>query len=151
MPTLSDLQTERERLRAANAKSAFDAAMAETSATADLLAAGRALQRVVMEALDAALPDMVAAISGERDETRVHYLLSETAHLWLTSLGDKVARECDALPVIGARFRRGARPRDLLTVSEWADRHRELKSGTNAPGPWRTSMTLYPRNLRVGS
>ena len=40
MASLADLQAERERLKAANAKAEFDAALAETCAGADLMAAG---------------------------------------------------------------------------------------------------------------
>jgi phage terminase large subunit GpA-like protein len=47
------------------------------------------------------------------------------------------------LPEVGDRFRRGVKPRDLITVSQWADRHRELRSGTNAPGPWHNALTPY--------
>jgi len=52
-----------------------------------------------------------------------------------------------ALPELGEAFRRGATPRELLTVSEWADKHRELRSGTNAPGPWHTAFTPYLREI----
>jgi len=45
MASLADLQAERERLKAANAKAEFDAALAETCAGADLMAAGNELQR----------------------------------------------------------------------------------------------------------
>ena len=38
MASLADLQAERERLKAANAKAEFDAALAETCAGADLMA-----------------------------------------------------------------------------------------------------------------
>lgn len=45
-----------------------------------------------------------------------------------------------------AAFARGLRPRDKLTVSEWADRYRILPAkGAAEPGPWRTSRTPYLR------
>lgn len=34
-----------------------------------------------------------------------------------------------------------------LTVSEWADKHRILESGTAEPGQWRTSRTPYLRGI----
>lgn len=147
MPTLADLQAERERLRAAQAKADFESALAATVPAADLLAAGNALRRLVLDALDALTDRFVSAIAGERDETRVHYLLSEDAHAWLTRLGEAAIPAAAAYPELGERFRRGVKPRDLLTVSEWSDRHRELKSGTNAPGPWRTDFTPYLREI----
>ena len=147
MATLADLQAERERLRAAQAKGDFEAALSATVAAGELLAAGNGVRRVVLEALDALADRFVSAIAGERDETRVHYLLSEEAHGWLTRLGDAAIPAAAQHAELGERFRRGVKPRDLLTVSEWSDRHRELKSGTNAPGPWRTDFTPYLREI----
>ena len=147
MATIADLQAERERLKAANAKADFESAAAQTCTAADLLAAGNAVRALLLDALAAVGSDFVSAIAGERDETRVHYLLSEAAHQWATSLGEKAAQASSALPELGDRLRRGIKPRDLLTVSEWADRHRELRSGTNAPGPWHTDLTPYLREI----
>ena len=143
MPTLADLQAERERLRAANAKVDFESSHAASIGRTDVLAAGNAVRGELLAALDALPARMVSAIAGETDETRVHYLLSDLVHDWLTKLGERAAAVAHAVPEIGAAFRRGVKPRDLLTVSAWADRHRELKSGTNSPGPWRTALTPY--------
>lgn len=139
MATLADLQAEREALRAAQAKADFDAAQAETCAQADLMAAADAVRTVLLDALDGLADRFVSAIAGERDETRVHYLLSEEAHQWLTALGEAAAPQ----PIIGKHFRRGVKPRDLLTVSRWADLHREINVGTNMPGQWVTDRTPY--------
>lgn len=142
-PTIADLQAERERLRAAQAKADFEAALAATVAGPDLRAAGDAARRAVLDAIAGLEHRFVDAIAGERDETRVHYLLSEAAHEWLSALGETVAREAAAVPDLADRFRRGVKPRDLLTVSQHAERYRELKSGTNAPGPWNNALTPY--------
>lgn len=145
--TIADLQAERERLRAANAKAEFDAAFAATAAGAEVVAAGKAVRDVLVDALAALSTQMVSAIAGESDETRAHYLMSETAHAWLTAVGEKSAAVAQSVPEIGDRFRRGVKPRDLLTVTDWAERHRELRSGTNAPGPWHTALTPYLREI----
>lgn len=145
--TLADLQAERERLRAANAKTDFDAAMAATAAGGEVHAAGLGVRRSILAALDALASEMVGAVAGEHDETRAHYRMSEAAHDWLTRLGEKAATASANLPELGDRFRRGIKPRDLLAVSEWSDRHRELRSGTNAPGPWHTALTPYLREI----
>ena len=45
-------------------------------------------------------------------------------------------------------FDRGLRPDPLLSVSEWADRHRRLSGRAAAePGPWRTSRTPYLKEI----
>src|SRR5574337_1874948 len=144
------LQAEREKLRALDAKEEFEAALAETCAHAELQDAALAVRRVLLAAL-AGLPARPAqAVAGARDETRAHYLMSDAAHDLLAALGHEVEAASAPLPVVGERFRRGAKPRDLLTVSQWADRHRWLRSGTNAPGRWSTALTPYLREIMDG-
>lgn len=65
MTTLADLQTEREALRAAQAKADFEAAQAETCSQADLLAAADAVRTVLLDALDGLADRMLDAIRGE--------------------------------------------------------------------------------------
>ena len=143
MPTLADLQTERDRIRAANAKAEFETAFAATCDAAGLIAAGGAVRGVVMAALDALVDELSLAVGQERDETRVHYLMSEAAHIWQTRLGESAVKATPELKGVGERFRRGIKPRDMLTVSQWSDRFRIMRSGTNAPGQWHTALTPY--------
>ena len=45
-------------------------------------------------------------------------------------------------------WREGLTPDPLLTVSEWADKHRVLSSkAASEPGRWRTSRTPYLREI----
>lgn len=143
MASLADLQTERETLRAAQAKADFEAAHATTCAQSDLLSAALSIRSALLAMIESAADRFLDAIRGERDETRVHYLMSDVAHDMLARVGESAAAASGALPVVGDQLRRGVKPRDLLTVSQWSDRHRELKSGTNAPGRWRTALTPY--------
>jgi phage terminase large subunit GpA-like protein len=48
---------------------------------------------------------------------------------------------------LGERAGAGVRPRGLLTVSQWADRYRELQTGSNLPGRWNTDRTPYLREI----
>ena len=147
--SLADLQTERERLRADQARENFEQALAETCTAANLYAAESAAYAALREALGEMAGRMADVIEGETDETRIHYLLSDTAHDVLREAGDAAAdATADVLPQVGDAIRRGIRPRDLLTVSQWADRHRWLDSGTNAPGQWQTSRTPYLREIQ---
>ena len=42
----------------------------------------------------------------------------------------------------------GVRPDPLLTISQWADKHRTLSQRASAePGPWRTDRTPYLRDI----
>jgi len=148
MPTITELQTERQRLKALEARREFDEALASTRPSSALLAAGQAAHKVIADELARLSSRLLQAIAGEHDETRVHYLMSDAVHTVLDGLGKRIEAASAALPEFGARFRRGARPRDLLTVSQHADKHRWLGSGTNAPGQWRTSLTPYLRDIQ---
>lgn len=148
MASIADLQTEREKLRAAEAKEEHEKALAATVSHAELQRASVAVRDVLLRALDRIGTRLLDAIAGEHDETRVHYLMSDAIHDELTGLGPVVEAASTALPVVGARVRAGFKPRDLLTVSQWADRNRWLKSGTNAPGKWHTALTPYLREIQ---
>mgnify|MGYP000861116942 FL=1 len=145
--TLTDLQTDRAELAALAAQRELAEALAASRPAEALTSAAAAVQSVITRAL-AALPDRFArAIAGENDETRVHYLLSDAAHDLLDEIGRQAEQVAASLPEFGERFRKGARPRDLLTVSQWADRERWITSGTNAPGQWNTALTPYLRDI----
>ncbi|HSF96399.1 MAG TPA: phage terminase large subunit family protein [Thermohalobaculum sp.] len=54
----------------------------------------------------------------------------------------------NAAEVYTEAFDQGLRPDPLLSVSEWADRHRRLSGrASSEPGPWRTSRTPYLREI----
>lgn len=147
MASLADLQAERERLRAAQAKADFEKLLADTCALDDVRADAVAARAVLLQTLDALVGRWLSAIDGEHDETRVHYLMSDVAHDVLRELGESVQAATTRLPMLGERIARGAKPRDLLTVSQHADRYRVIRTGTNAPGPWRTALTPYLRDI----
>ncbi|HNV92110.1 MAG TPA: phage terminase large subunit family protein, partial [Thauera aminoaromatica] len=147
MASLADLQAERERLRAAQAKADFEKLLADTCALDDVRADAVAARAVLLQTLDALVGRWLSAIDDEHDETRVHYLMSDVAHDVLRELGESVQAATTRLPMLGERIARGAKPRDLLTVSQHADRYRVIRTGTNAPGPWRTALTPYLRDI----
>lgn len=147
MASLAELQTERDKLRALQAKTAFDADFAATASKSDLVSAAAACRQALLQIIDGLPERMLTAINGAHDETRVHYLMSDAAHDLLREAGQSCEAASASLPVVGERIRRGAKPRDLLTVSEWADRNRWIRSGTNSPGQWRTALTPYLREI----
>lgn len=147
MATLSDLQTEREKLRALAARTDHETALGETVSHKDVLDQAAGLRRLVAQTMSV-MPGLLAqAIDGERDETRVHYLMADMAHTVLTDMGAQAEITITTLPKASTQFKRGVQPRDLLTVSQWADRNRWLRSGTNAPGRWDTALTPYLREV----
>jgi phage terminase large subunit GpA-like protein len=145
--TLATLQTERERLRAERARTDYESDLAQTCTKQDLTSAGRAIRARMLALVDRIGARMLEAIEGEQDETRVHYLMSDTALDLLRQAGQEAEEVSTALPAVGERVKRGATPRELLTVSQWADRYRWLLSGTNLPGRWSTQTVPYMREI----
>jgi len=145
--TLTELQTERARLKAVAARAEFEEAIAKTRPQDSLLRAATDVRDTLLPQLRTLPQRLARAIDGQSDETRVHYLLSDAVHAFLSDIGRCAETASTALPEFGAHFRRGARPRDLKTVSQWADQHRWIISGTNAPGKWSTERTPYLRAI----
>lgn len=148
MTNLAELQIQRERLKAEEARDEYAAALAESVTHLELARAAVAVREVIAQALSALADRLEAAVAGEHDETRVHYLMSDAIHDALTQLGVAVERAAVGLPMLGERVKAGMKPRDLLTVSQWADRHRWVMSGTNVPGKWKTLLTPYLREIQ---
>jgi phage terminase large subunit GpA-like protein len=147
MSSLSDQQFIKDALRLEVAKEELRELVGATADTRAAIAGGQAARALVRQALARLEQRWLTAIAGASDETRVHYLLSDTLHAVMAELGQALATATPALPLIGQRLARGLKPKPILTVSQWADRHRHLKSGTNSPGPWRTAVTPYLRAI----
>jgi phage terminase large subunit GpA-like protein len=148
MATLIEVQTARARLLAQQSAHEYETALADTVPADALHAAAIGVRRQVVELLAGLADRLLASVADQADETRVHYLLSEQVNQILREAGERARAVSAAMPTFGAEFRRGVRPRELLTVSQWADRHRLITSGTNAPGPWQTSLTPYLRAIQ---
>lgn len=136
MPTLAQAQLERDKIKALQAKQSFEDAYNATVSAEDTASAKRVINQLVSQHLQKLVVLWQQAIKNEQDETRVHYLMSDIAHDWLKELGQAVQQnlaDADA----GKVFNRAIKPKDLLTVSQWAERHRIIATGTNMPGPWR--------------
>ena len=84
-----------------------------TCALDDVRADAVAARAVILQALDALVGRWLAAIEGEHDETRVHYLMSDVAHDVLRELGESVQAAPTRLPMLGERIARGAKPHVL--------------------------------------
>lgn len=136
MPTLATAQLELEKIKALQARQAFESAYKETVSAQDAESAKRVIKQLVGQALQKVAVQFAQAIEGETDETRVHYLLSDTAHDWLKGLGYSVQENLTDAEA-GKVFNKAVKPKDLLSVSEWAERHRMIATGTNLPGAWR--------------
>ena len=127
----------------------FNARQAEVVRTSQIMDFGRSIRRLMLDALARIEAAITETIDPGMSETQIHARLSEAAFQALTELAERatVTRPGDALQSHAKAFAKGARPRRMLTVSKWADTHRELKTGTANPGPWRTDMVPYLREI----
>lgn len=136
MPTLAQAQLERDKIKALQAKRGFEQAYSATLSAQESQSSDLLIKEQAEQALQKLTAQFAQAIEGEHDETRVHYLLSDTAHDWLKGLGQSVKQNLTDIEA-GQTFNKAIKPKDLLTVSQWAERHRLIATGTNMPGPWR--------------
>jgi phage terminase large subunit GpA-like protein len=145
-PTIADLKAARERLLAERAHANYQRALAEVHPRRLTAALGAQLRHIAQQTLETLARDWLHDLEGQTDETRVHHAMSLTVHRVLSGLPPQIQAACQqaAAPAnLGDAFSRGATPRQLLTVSQWATRHRQLRTGTNSPGPWRNELTPY--------
>ena len=143
MTTLSQHQARNTQLRARKLQHEYTAAETSTVRRKALLRAGLPLRRVALALLDQLLEAWLIDIAGCADETRAHAAMAHAAHEHLSALAGRIQQASAPLPLLGEAFNRGAQPRPVLTVSQWAEQHRWLKTGTNSPGPWRNELTPY--------
>lgn len=137
MPTLAEAQVERDRIKAVKAKRDYETALAGVVRKIEADLFNEIMQRVTADHLRGLTKLMVDAVGNETDETRIHYLLSDCAIDWLRDLGNAVeAASGEKMAFAGKAFKRSSKPRDLLTVSQWAEKYRVIESGSNAPGKW---------------
>lgn len=147
MASIADLQTEREQLRANESKQNYEELFENTCSSADVINSAMQARALMLQLTERMGAQLLEAISGEFDETRLHYLMTDCTLDLMRALAGDVDTASLPLPEFSEYFKRGAKPRDLLTVSQWADRNRWLESGTNLPGRWNTSTVPYLREI----
>lgn len=147
MKSLADLQLEREKIRAHEAQEGFETAIKNTCSRDELITSAIQARQLILSIIDKMQSRLLEAIDGEFDETRVHYLMSDALIDLMHQLSNDIENSNISVASFKEYFKRGSKPRDLLTVSQWADRNRWLQSGTNSPGRWNTSLTPYLREI----
>ena len=140
--SLAQAQLERERLKMQLAEQEYrllQEGHIEASAAQQIEAS---LKGIIDKAKAVLIDQVLAALAGESEENRIHYLLSDAINSWLSGL----ARQVEAL--LGTAKHTGqerrmvrafvdeVQPKALLTVSAWAEQNRVLSTGSNLPGRW---------------
>lgn len=145
--SMADLKTEEAKLNASIAQADYDKALAQSCTASDLIASALTTRALMLKLTNRMQADLLAAIDGVFDETEVHYKMTDCLIDLMHELAGLVDAANLAMPEFAEYFKRGAKPRDLLTVSQWADRNRWLESGTNLPGRWNTATVPYLREI----
>lgn len=143
MTTLAALKADRERLTAHREQQAYAESAAKTLERHRVVAAGLRVRDQALSVLDQLFEHWLLDITGLADETRVHHAMSLAAHEVLSNLAPQIQQAASAEPALADAFNRGAIPRQVLSVSQWAEKNRWLKSGTNSPGQWNNDLTPY--------
>lgn len=146
MTTLAIEKIRKEKFRAVQAREAFGLAHANSLTKEEAGQIRTHIHQAIDQAMSRLSGRLVTAIGSETDETQIHYLLSDILHDWLKELGHSVQQACSD-PQIGRAFARAITPKDLLSVSQWAERYRMLSTGTNLPGPWRNSNAPHATEI----
>lgn len=146
--SLADLRTDEARINSQVAEAEYTKRLTETCTAEDLTSSALKVRALIMKLTSETMVNVLMdAVEDVTDETLVHFKMTDC----LLDLMRELANEIDelqlAMPEFGEYFKRGSKPRDLLTVSQWADRYRWLESGTNIPGRWKTSNTPYLREI----
>lgn len=141
--TLADHKLDRERIQAQRAEASARKAEAQVLPRAGVLRAGLRVRAEVLAGLDLLLERWMLDTAGITDETALHHAMSLVSHELLTGLGERSQQVSAAQPEVGEAFAHGATPRRVLTVSQWAQDFRKLKSGTNSPGDWNNALAPY--------
>jgi len=148
MPTLAQAQLERDRIKADKAKRDYESALDNSVRKIDADWFTEIQKRVCADHLRELAKLMLDAVGNEKDETRIHYLMSDCAIDWLRDLGNAVESAAgEKMAFAGRAFKRTSKPRDLLTVSQWAERYRVIESGSNAPGRWDNSRAPHASEI----
>lgn len=145
--SMVDLKTEEARLNAQAAQSEYTAALNSTCSMDDLLISAAHTRALILKLTGKMQSALLAAIDNCFDETKLHYLMTDCMLDLLRELANDVDQINCPLPAFAIEFKRGVKPKDLLTVSQWADRNRYLSSGTNQPGRWVTSRTPHLKDI----
>ncbi|WP_294948260.1 terminase gpA endonuclease subunit [Sulfurivirga sp.] len=144
MTTLAQQQLEKAKLEALKAQQAFEKAL-QASIRREQAEATRAVVAQIVRDRAMLLAALWRESLEERDETRIHHQLTDRLAEWLRDVAE-AARTATDDPAAGV-FASAARPRKRMSVSQWADAYRVMKTGTNQPGPWRTERTPYLREI----
>ena len=140
--TLSEAVHATQRVQLAIDLAKLKARQAQVVQAKRVWADGQRLRRMTRTALDRLQAVIAETIEPGMVETQVHARLSDAVFQILTDMANETAGKGHA-----AAFSKGVRPRRTLTVSQWADAHREIKTGTANPGPWRTDLVPYLREI----
>lgn len=142
--SLSAAKLEREKVELAIERAKLEARKASVAKIDDVINDGKRLRAYILEGLASLEKKLCNVVAIGDDEWHINAILTDAGHEFLR----KLASDAESIGVAHSKeFARSVKPRRHLTVSEWADAKRVLKTGTSNPGPWRTSLVPYLREI----
>lgn len=145
--SLADLRTEEARINSEVATAEYAKRLKETCALPDVSASATKVRNMLLSMTAQMADRLMQASDRASNETEAHYHLTDCLLDMVNDFSVGIESAQLPLPEFGEFLKRGVKPRDLLTVSQWADRHRWLESGTNIPGKWQTSRTPHLKDI----
>jgi phage terminase large subunit GpA-like protein len=136
MSNLAELHTEKLRLRAVAAESEINRERAGVVDAAQVRHAARSMRAAVAKALDSFPATCADLLEGEQDAHRIRVTLADACHDILSRIAALLPAAGAAAPACALDYAREVRPRELLTVSTWASKHRWMLTDTAFPGQW---------------
>lgn len=146
MSTIAELQAHKEKLKAERARRDLDELLDSTCTRDDWKQAASQLSVMVDAALDELQDALLESIDGVGAEHAAHHHMTDASITVLKSLAEKVRAQAQP-DWAGRAMATSVKPRELLTVSAWADQNRVIETGSASPGPWRTDLTPYLREI----
>lgn len=141
---LASARLMREKVELDIEKTKLDTRRRSVLKLADMVENGRWLKNRLETRLIDLEAELLETITPGDDEFHIHALLEDALHRFLAAAAAELADLGESHQKSAAA---GLRPRRPLTVSEWADAKRVLKTGTANPGPWRTALVPYAKEI----
>lgn len=141
---LSAARQAREQVELQIEKERYNQRRDQVARVDEITADGLILRDALLSQLDALEDDLKKTLKPGDDETHAHAVVREAVYQMLRKVALTIGSGAAAHRKSVAD---GLRPQRRMSVSQWADAKRILKTGTANPGPWRTDFVPYMRKI----
>lgn len=147
LKSMVDLKTEEARINYTVANAEYEKAITQSCSYAELVNSAMITRKLMLKLTEKIVGFLTQAIDDKHDETQVHLAMTDCLLDMMRDMANTLDQQAMPLADFSEYFKRGSKPRELMTVSQWADRYRWIESGTNLPGRWKTATAPYLRDI----